>query len=131
MILDTSYLINLIQRQQPAFEKGVSLFESRTVRRVPVPVLFELWYGVEFLDDEDRRRRLRNALMGYPVVPLDESMSRRAAELLARADRAAGGSSGIEANDAYVAAAADRFDEPVLTANAADFEALGVAVEGF
>lgn len=40
----------------------------------------------------------------------------------------AGWKSGIDTVDPMVAAVADAYDEPVLTANRADFEALGVAV---
>lgn len=131
MILDTTYFIDLIRRQPRAFEKGLELFEARTVRRVPVPVLFEVFYGVEFVNSDEQRRRAKNAFMGYPTVDLDDELVRDAARRLAEADRAAGGDSGIEVNDAYVAAVAASYDEPVLTENVADFEALGVEVEPY
>lgn len=131
MILDTTYFIHLIQRLPRAFEKGLELFEARTVRRVPVPVLFEVFYGVEFVESDEQRRRAKNAFMGYPRVDLDDELVRDAARRLAEADRAAGGDSGIDVNDAYVAAVAASYDEPVLTENVADFEALGVDVEPY
>lgn len=131
MILDTTYFIHLIQRLPRAFEKGLELFEARTVRRVPVPVLFEVFYGVEFVESDEQRRRAKNAFTGYPRVDLDDELVRDAARRLAEADRAAGGDSGIEVNDAYVAAVAASYDEPVLTENVADFEALGVDVEPY
>lgn len=131
MILDSTYIIHLIKRDPRVFQKGVELFEAGTVRRVPVPVLFEVFYGVEWAESEEQRRRAKNALMGYPTVPLDEYLARKAAKLLAVADRTAGGDSGIEVNDSYVAAVSDHYDEPVLTENVTDFEALGVDVETY
>lgn len=131
MILDSTYLIHLIRGNPRAFQKGLELFEAQTVRRVPVPVLFEVYYGVEFAESADQRRRAKNALMGYPTVSLDDSLAHQAAKLLAAADREAGGDSGIEVNDAYVAAVAMSYDEPVLTANVSDFETLGVDVEPY
>ena len=132
MILDSTYVIHLIQRQPAAFQKGIDLFEAGTVRRVPVPVLFEVFYGVEFAESNEQRRRARNALMGYPTVELNGHLATLAAELLAGADRAESGDSGVGVNDAYIGAAAVYYDEPVLTRNVNDFEKLsGVAVETY
>jgi predicted nucleic acid-binding protein len=90
----------------------------------------ELSYGVEFGGDEERRN-VRNALRMYPVVEQDETMAHRAGQLLARADRKAGGESGIEKADLMVAAVSDVYDEPVLTDTLVDFAALGVDVETY
>lgn len=130
MILDTSFLIDLFDGRRDAFEKAVAVSDSQRVQRVPTPVVMELSYGAAF-GDEDERRKVRNALGMYPVVRQDETIARRAGELLARADRAAGGESGIDKVDPMVAAVADLSGEPVLTANTDDFEALGVAVEEY
>lgn len=130
MILDTSFLIDLFGGREGAFEKGVDLADDQTVQRIPAPVVSELAYGVVF-GDEAERRRLQNALRMYPVVEQDEAIARRAGQLLARADQRAGGESGIDKVDPMVAAVAELFDEPVLTANVDDFEALGVAVESY
>lgn len=91
MILDTSYVLDLVRREETAFRKGVELHESGTIRRVPAPVRFETFYGAAFLDDSDERRRIRNELMGYPTVAIDDEMARFAGELLARTDRNEGG----------------------------------------
>lgn len=71
--------------------------------------------------------------MGSPPVPIDENIARLAAELLGRADRQAGGpmQSGVEANDAYIAATARAYSEAVLTRTTEDFERLGVEVETY
>lgn len=130
MILDTSFLIDLFDGKEDAFEKGVALSEGQTVQRVPSPVVMELTYGAEF-GDETERRNVRNALGMYPVIEQNERIARRAGQLLARADKRASTDSGIDKVDPMVAAVSDIYDEPVLTANVRDFDALGVAVETY
>lgn len=90
----------------------------------------ELSYGASF-GDEDEQRAVRNAVRMYPIVEQDEQLVQRAGRLLARADIDADGRSGIDKVDPMVAAVADRYDEPVLTANIDDFEALDVSVEPY
>jgi predicted nucleic acid-binding protein len=130
VILDTSFLIDLFDGHEAAFDKGLELAGSQTVQRVPSPVVMELSYGAAFGGDEERRN-VRNALRMYPVIEQNAAMARRAGQLLARADRQAGGESGVDSIDPMVAAAADVFDEPILTANRVHFELLGVEVESY
>ncbi len=130
MILETSYLVDLFDGRQNAFERGLDLVETGAVQRVPSPVIVELSDGVAF-GGEEERRNVQNALRMYPIAHQDERLAQRAGELLARADVASGGESGIDEVDPVVAAVAERYDEPVLTANVADFDALGVTVETY
>lgn len=130
MILDTSFLIDLFDGRRDAFEKGLELSESNTVQRVPSPVVMELAYGAEF-GDEKERRSVQNALRMYPIIEQDETMAHRAGQLLARADQNVGGESCIDKVDPMIAAVSDIYDEPVLTANVEDFDALGITVETY
>lgn len=130
MILDTSFLIDLFDGQQAAFEKGIELSERQVVQRIPSPVVMELTYGVTF-GDEDEQRKVQNALRMYPIVAQDEQIAHRAGQLLAQADIAASGESGIDKVDQMVAAVADHFVEPVLTDNVDDFVTLGVEIESY
>lgn len=130
MILDTSFLIDLFDGQQDAFEKGLELSEARTVQRVPTPVVMELSYGAEF-GGEEERRNVQNALRMYPVVEQDETIAHRAGQLLAGADQQADGERGIDKVDPMVAAVSDIYDEPVLTTNIDHFDRLGVEVETY
>lgn len=131
MILDTSFLIELYRRAPAAFEKGQDLQAAGVVQRVPTPVVMELEHGVQLYGDSDEQYQVRNVTRMYPIVRLSEGLARRAGELLAQADAAAGGESGIDKVDPMVAAVADTLDEPVLTDNVRHFEALGVPVETF
>ena len=131
MILDTSFLIELLREEQDAFEKGTRLAENGHPQRVPSPVLYELQYGVELYGDEDEKRAIANLNRLYPIVRVNEGIARKAAQLVAAADREAGGpgETGIDDIDPMVAAIAASVEESVLTDNIEDFERLGVSVE--
>ncbi|MDZ7731284.1 MAG: PIN domain-containing protein [Natrialbaceae archaeon] len=133
MILDTSYIISLFKRNRAAFSKGSRLVEEGVPQRLPSPVLYELQYGVEMAGNEDEKRGIENLSNLYPVVKMDERLARRAGELCAGADSAAGGvdQAGIDDIDPLIAAVADKFSEPVLTQNVEDFENLGVGVDTY
>jgi predicted nucleic acid-binding protein len=130
VILDTSFLIDLFDGRQDAFEKGLELSEAQTVQRVPSPVVMELSYGVAF-GSEEERRKLQNALRMYPIVEQDETIAHRAGQLLARTDQQTSGESGIDKVDPMIAAVADLRDEPVLTADTEHFSMLGVEIESY
>lgn len=130
MILDTSFLIDLFSGQNAAFQKGRELSEEQAIQRVPSPVVMELSYGASF-GNESERRNVQNALRMYPIVEQTEQIAHRAGQLLAEADEAAGGESGIDKVDPMVAAVSDLYDEPVLTANVQDFKRLAVDIETY
>lgn len=131
MIIDSSYLFDLMAGDSAAFEKGRSLSETQEIQWLPTPVVAEVYYGVVYTKSEEERRKVQNALLGYPRVDVTEEIARIASTLLAEADRSHGGNSGVETNDVYIGAIADALDEPVLTDNVSDFETLGVDVETY
>lgn len=111
--------------QPGAFEKGVELFEMGVPRRVPAHVVFELFYGVEAAGVSERRQ-VRNAVMGYPVVPADDRIARLAGRLYGRYRE-----EGIDLGDCYVGATAQVYDEPVLTRNVEDFSVMDIETESY
>lgn len=127
MILDTSFLLDLKDRDSEAFQKGVEMHE-RTQRIVLVTVA-ELYFGVEYTESEEERRRVENLLSMYPVIVPRDATARRAGELRAHAVREHDRDVGIA--DAFIGAVADLHGEPVVTDNVADFDALGVDVEPY
>lgn len=131
MILDTSFLIDLKDGDDSAFEKAIELYENEVPQRVSVPSVMELHYGAAYAGSDEEGRRVRNLLLLYPIVEVDETTARLAGELLARADRRAGGDSGVDNEDGVVGAIADRLDESVVTANVDHFDHLGVEVEPY
>ena len=131
MILDSTFLFDLMAEDPDAFSKGVELVELGEVQWLPTPVIAEVFYGASTARSRTSIAEVRNRLLAYPRVSVNEAIARRSGELLAEADDHAGGESGIGWNDAHIAATADRLEDAVLTDNVADFEALGVAVETY
>lgn len=131
MILDSSYIFDLMDGNRTAIQKGHELTESGEVQWLPTPVVAEVYYGVVYSASEEERRTVQNAIMGYPRVDVDEEIARTASTLLATADKEADGTSGVETNDAYIGAIADVLGEAVLTVNTSDFETLGIDVETY
>ena len=131
MIIDSSYLFDLMAEDTGAFAKGVELVERGEMQWLPTPVVAEAYYGVATVRGDVTEQEVRTRLLGYPRVDVDEEIARTAGGLLASADDRAGGDAGVGPTDAYIAAMADRLDDAVLTDNVADFEALGVPVEPY
>jgi hypothetical protein len=131
VILDSSYLFDLMADDPDAFAKGTELVEQGEMQWLPTPVVAEAYYGVATARSETTEQEVRNRLLGYPRVDVDEEVARVAGTLLAEADDRAGGDAGVGANDAYIAAMAEILDDAVLTDNVDDFAALGVSVETY
>lgn len=91
----------------------------------------ELHYGAAFTQSNEEQHRVRNLLLMYPVVGLNQETAKRAGEMLAEADRREDGDSGVDNEDGLIAAVAQYVDEPVLTRNQNDFAKLGVDVETY
>ncbi|MBX0285713.1 PIN domain-containing protein [Haloarcula salinisoli] len=131
MILDTSFLLDLKDGDDAAFERATALYDKGIVQRVAMPSVWELHYGAAYIDSADERRRIRNLLLMYPQADIDQEMARSGAELLAKADREADGASAVDTEDGLIGAVAERYDEPVLTDNVDDFDRLGVEYETY
>lgn len=131
MIIDSSYLFDLMAEDPDAFSKGTELVEDGEMQWLPTPVVAETYYGVATARSHTTEQEVRNRLLGYPRVDVDEAIARRAGELLAEADDRPGSNAGVGANDGYIAAMADVLDDAVLTDDVEDFEALGVTVEPY
>jgi hypothetical protein len=131
MIIDSSYLFDLMADDPDAFSKGAELVDDGEMQWLPTPVVAEAYYGVATARSGTTEQEVRNRLLGYPRIDVDEEIARKAGELLAMADDRVGGEAGVGANDAYIAAMAAVLGDAVLTANVTDFEALGVSVETY
>ena len=134
MIIDSSYLFDLMAGDPAAFSKGAELVDDGEMQWLPTPVVAEAYYGVATARSETTEQEVRNRLLGYPRIDVDEEIARTAGMLLAEADDAddaVGGEAGVGPNDAYIAAMAAILDDAVLTDNVDDFQTLGVAVEPY
>jgi hypothetical protein len=131
MIIDASYLFDLMVEDPDAFAKGAEFVERGEMQWLPTPVVAEVYYGVFTVRSDTTELDVRTRLLGYPRIDVDEEVARAAGRLLATADDRDGGTAGVGPNDAYIAAMADVLDDAVLTDNVDDFETLGVSVETY
>lgn len=129
MILDSTYVFDLMAGNPDAFRKGVEVVERGNRQWLPVPVIAEAFYGVATERSDTTEREVKNRLRTYPEIDVNDEIARVTGQLYAKADDQEGGNSGVEVTDAYIAATADLLDQSVLTRNVADFERLGVEVE--
>lgn len=131
MIIDSSYLFDLMAEDPDAFSKGAELVDEGEMQWLPTPVVAEAYYGVATARSDTTEQEIRNRLLAYPRIDVDEEIARKAGELLAVADDRVGGQAGVGPNAAYITTMAEVLDDEVLTDNVDDFEALGVSVETY
>lgn len=143
MFADADYFIDLMggaaeqaqERQDQAFRKGKQLHEQGTYLRIAAPVVYELYYGVGFVDNpEKERRKVQNAIMAHPVVELDEQAAMKAGRMLGEIEHNLGqpNASAISQTDICVGSLASIAEEPVLTRNIADYQRMnGVTIESY
>jgi len=129
MLLDTTFLIDLMNGDGGAVDKARELERDLVQQRLSSMTLFELYYGVARASDSpDERERVETVLESKPVHPADTVVMRKAGRL---AGRLANDGTPVDDGDVIIAATADVVDEPVLTRNVDDFERLGAAVETY
>lgn len=130
MILDTSFLVDLLRGDPKALHRAQELESEGEHLTIPTPVIFELWEGIERSDrPEKERRRVSEVLDGYPLLAFEMAHAARAGEvsgaLVRRGDM-------IDPVDAQIAGASLVEGRPVLTRNARHFERVaGLSVETY
>ena len=129
MLLDTSFLIDLMNGDEDAVEKARELESELVQQRLSAMTLFELYYGAARSNQsESEREKIENVLASKPVHPADSAVMRKAGRLsgeLMNDGKAVGD------GDVIIAATAAVLEEPVLTRNIDDFERLDVTVETY
>lgn len=115
MILDSSFLIHVMARQDRALRKVDELEERGVPQRVPALSLYELYIGVGRGNLAERERgKIERVLRPRIVHDVDRKIAASGGviegELMASGER-------VGAADALIGATAIRFDEPVLTTN--------------
>lgn len=125
MLLDTTFLIDLMNGDDGAVDKARELERDLVQQRLSSMTLFELYYGVARASDSpDERERVETVLESKPVHSADTVVMRKAGRL-------ANDGTPVDDGDVIIAPTADAVDEPVLTRNVDDFERLGAAVETY
>lgn len=129
MLLDTSFLIDLMNGDRHAVEKAEQLEVDLVQQRLSSMSLFELFYGIaRASDSETERERVENILASKPIHPADTAVMRKAGRLSGELQNAG---TPVDDGDVIIAATAAIVEEPVLTRNVRDFERLNVDIETY
>ncbi|WP_255196480.1 type II toxin-antitoxin system VapC family toxin [Halorarius litoreus] len=129
MLLDTSFLIDLMNGDDGAVEKATELERDLVQQRLSSITLFELYYGVARAEQsENEREKIERVLASKPVHPADSPVMQKAGRL---SGQLMNEGTPVGDGDVIIAATAEIVDEPVLTRNVADFDRLGVEVETY
>lgn len=124
MIVDTSYVLDLLDGVEAAFDKGMELHERDVVWKFPSMTVAEVMTGYGATEDDEIAREVENVLLGHPVIEADERIARKAGWIM--------GQTGLDHGDAFIGATAAVLDEPVLTRNVDDFEQIdGTRIETY
>ena len=129
VLLDTSFLIDLMNGDEGAVEKARELEAELIQQRLSSMTLFELYYGIaRATDSETEREQVEAVLAAKPVYPADTPVMRKAGRLAGEL-----GNDGTPTGDGdvIIGATADVVEEPVLTRNVEDSERLDVDVETY
>jgi predicted nucleic acid-binding protein len=129
MLLDTSFLIDLMNGDEDAVEKAGELEADLVQQRLSSMTLFELYYGIaRATDPETERETVESVLASKPVHPADTAVMRKAGRLAGELQNEG---APVGDGDVIIAATADIVAEPVLTRNVEDFDRLGVDIETY
>jgi len=120
MILDTSFLIDMMNGQSDAVAKAGQLDMKPVVERIPVQVVYELYVGVGYTDTPEAEvERIQSILDTRPVEETTPGIARLAGRINGTLKRKG---QKVSTGDMLVGATARHYDEPVVTGNPIDFE---------
>ncbi|WP_434520930.1 type II toxin-antitoxin system VapC family toxin [Halorubrum sp. AS12] len=129
MLLDTSFLIDLMNGDEDAVEKARELETELVQQRISSMTLFELYYGIaRATESESERQKVEDILASKPIHPADTAVMRKAGRLAGELQNEG---APVGDGDVIIAATAEVVDEPVLTRNVEDFERLDVDIESY
>jgi len=117
MIVDTSFVLDVIDDVEAAVTKEQRLEAEGVPLVIPSMTVLELYIGVGKVANSRQERQTVEAVPdSYPLVDMTPSISRRAGRLLGErmADADERDGPGIGKGDAAIAATALERDEPVL-----------------
>lgn len=114
MILDSCFLIDVMQADEAAVAKLGELAEDPRPVAVTTPSLSEVKRGMS----DAKRREFEAVIDGFSTVPFDRRAANTAADILRSLDDRG---EPISAVDAMVAACALERDDPVVTRNVTEF----------
>ena len=119
MILDTSFIIDLMKEDSSAVGKLKELEESKISQNIAAPTLYELYVGITVSSKpEHEKERVMDALTSVRILGLDGKSAAKAGEVQGALIKAG---KMIDPEDAMIAGIALLYNEVVLTRNEEHF----------
>ena len=119
MILDTSFIIDVMKKEPNAIEKLNSLVKKGEPLMIASPTIFELFSGlVRSQRQLEEKNKVMNVINGQLVLPLDNKSAERSGEIdgtLVKEGKM------IDPIDSMIAGIAIIKNDKVLTRNVKDF----------
>lgn len=129
VLLDTSFLIDVMEGDEDALETASELEQDLVQQRLSAMSLFELCYGIaRATDSEAEREKVERVLTSKPIQPADTAVMQKAGRLAGELQNKG---TPIGDGDVIIGATAHIVEEPVLTRNVDDFDRLGVDIETY
>lgn len=129
MLLDTTFLIDLMDGDEAAVETARELERDLVQQRLSTMTVFELYYGIARAARSTTERETVEAVLGSkPIYPADRAVMQKAGRF---AGELQNDGTPVSDGDVIIGATADILEEPVLTRNVEDFQRLDVEVETY
>jgi predicted nucleic acid-binding protein len=121
VILDSSFLLDLTHEKEATITKATEIEQANVPIHIPAVAVYELYYGVEYLDKgREERERLNRVFDRYPIVEPGRAIMHKSARIDAHLD--ASGRALDDLADVMIGATGAVRGEPVLTRNVDHFE---------
>ncbi|RZN44118.1 MAG: type II toxin-antitoxin system VapC family toxin [Methanophagales archaeon ANME-1-THS] len=119
MILDTSFLIDLMRTDSGAVRKLIELEKNEIAQEITAPTLYELYVGITLCDKpEKEKRKVLDTLTSTNILNLDAKSAEKAGEVQGRSIKEG---MMIAPEDAMTAGIALLNEEIILTRNVEHF----------
>ena len=126
MILDTSFIIDVMRKEDNAVKKLRDFLNKRTPLIITTPSIFEIWAGVMLCNKPDEEKnKIEEVLLGQIIMDLDKTSAEESGRIFGTIIK----NNSIEPIDAMIAGIAKSKHERVLTRNKRDFDKTGVMLE--
>lgn len=130
MILDTSFLIDLMSQQPDAVKKFWELQEQKKSLFIVAPTIFELWSGIaQSSKPETEKKKVMQTVESQIILPFEKESAKEAGKIdgtLCKEGQT------IDPEDCMIAGIAKYYDEVILTRNVKHFSRIkGVNIETY
>ncbi len=129
MILDTSFIIDLMKNKSNALAKAQELEKSSSPVRSTAISVFELWQGLEDIQNPDKKEKIEHFLSSIGLLSFDLYSAKKAGTIYAELERKG---ELIEPEDCMIAGITIFHGETLLTRNKQHFERIkSLKIEGY